>query len=107
MLAPRHGMIKALIYSSSALYGLYLVAPGPVQNFHKQTFTMSRESGVTAFFTSHFYHTELHSFLWNMGVLYTVGNWHALKYGCLHFSKVAGIGALAGVAAIGYQLVSN
>jgi len=44
----------------------------------------------------HFANLSLPSLVINTGVLYTVGNYHLLKYGRAHFLRLLGVSCLGG-----------
>ena len=78
-----------------------------MQEKFKYNFTFGGKSGLLSPFFAHFAHLDACSLLWNSALFYTIGNYHLLKYGCTHLAIVAGIGAALGVAAVGYQSLSN
>ena len=98
--AGRHGMIKQLILLNSAVYGFYLFSSGPTGLMYKKYLTLGGGSAMSSVGLCHFSHTSFASFLFNSGILYTIGNSHALKYGCANFAMVAGAG-MAGATALG------
>lgn len=44
----------------------------------------------------HFAHTSVAKFILTSGVLYTIGNYHILTYGCMSFMRLYGLSALGG-----------
>jgi membrane associated rhomboid family serine protease len=97
-------MIKQLILLNSVFYGAYLISSGPTGLLYKKYFTLGGGSSITGVGLCHFSHTSMFSFALNSGVLYTIGNSHALKFGCPHFAMIAGAG-LAGATALGLNHV--
>lgn len=90
----RHGMIKQLVALNVGLYGFYLFSNGPLGLIYKNYFTIDSNSSILAVPLSNFGHTSIFSLLFNTGVLWTIGNSHAMKYGCMKFCTVFGAGCL-------------
>ena len=88
----RHGMIKRLVQMNVGLYGLYLFMNGPQGIVFRNYFTLDSNSSVLALPLSNFGHTSVIALLFNSGILWTIGNSHAMKYGCVHFTMVFGAG---------------
>jgi hypothetical protein len=93
---PRSATIKTLLYANTALFGYYYLVPGPSRRIYKRALTLEENSHPGAMLTAHFAHTSLTTLLFTSSVLYTVGNYHVLKYGSRHFWYVYGAGLLAG-----------
>ena len=54
--------------------------------------TLDTNSSVLSVATCHFGHTNPAALLFNCGVLWTIGNSHALKFGCMGLTTVFGAG---------------
>mmetsp|Transcript_27589 Transcript_27589/g.20713 ORF Transcript_27589/g.20713 Transcript_27589/m.20713 type:complete len:138 (+) Transcript_27589:180-593(+) len=65
---------------------------------------LSETSNILSPFLCHFNHQSLLWFLFNCGVLYTIGNYHLLKHGASHFFTVYGAGMAMGSVFTLYQL---
>ena len=100
----RHGMVKQWVALNAGLFGLYVVSTGPWGHIYRQYMTLEANSSVLAVPTCHFGHTSLAAFLFNSGVMWTLGNSHVRKYGCAKFAAVlgvsCGVASLAGLAAV-------
>jgi membrane associated rhomboid family serine protease len=53
--------------------------------------TLGPNSSILSLGLCHFGHTNVLAFLFNSAVLWTVGNYHAKKYGCARFAKLLGL----------------
>ena len=58
-------------------------------------------------FLCHIGHTSLPNLLFNGAILYTIGNYHVLKYGNAHFLTLYGLGCLAGGIFAAYNARCN
>ena len=87
----RHGMVKRLIQISASLYGIYFIMSGPAGLMYRKHFTLQGDSSILSLPLCHFSHTNFFQFAFNTGILYTIGNLHARKYGCSHFVNVLGL----------------
>ena len=77
------------------LYGAYCLVGGPLGLQYKNYLTLDSNSSVLSIPLCHFGHTSIFALLINCGVLWTVGNSHALKYGCMRLTTVFGAGCAA------------
>ena len=105
--SARSNTVKYLLAANVGLFGLYLLQPGPQKLTFRKTWVMEADSGYHSFVFSHFAYTSLPSLLFNGGILYTIGNYHVLKYGANHFLALYGIGLLAGAAITALDLYRN
>ena len=103
----RHGMVKRLVQVSAGLYGAYFLASGPVGLMYKKHFTLQGDSSILSLPLCHFSHTNMATFLFNSGILWTIGNMHAKKFGCAHFTSVLGISCAAATALGVYHVMNN
>ena len=88
----RHGMIKSLVALNTAIYGGYLLMSGPQGLLYKKYLTLDGKSSFLSIPLSHFGHTNALTFGLNMTALWTVGHYHAKRYGCSHLTTVFGLG---------------
>ena len=88
-------MVKQLILANAGLFGAYFLATGPMKLMYQKFFTLSSTSTFTGLGLCHFSHTDVQSLILNCGVLYTVGNLHAKRYGGMHLLSVMGAGFAA------------
>jgi hypothetical protein len=91
-----HCHVLGLIGVNTAAYAYYRFSAGPKQNNLKKMFTIEDGSSIVGAATGHFFETNFWSLAVNVGLLYTVGHWHAVKYGATHFWTVFGAGAATG-----------
>ena len=68
---------------------------------------MGPKSSYDSLLLSHFCHTSLPYFAFNSAVLWTLGNYHVLKYGTRHFAALYGASCLIGGVLTAANLVSN
>ena len=59
---------------------------------YKKYFTLGGESAFTSLFLSHFSHTDPFTLGLNGLAWWTIGNYHAKKFGCRHLVIVSSIG---------------
>ena len=88
----RHGMIKSLVALNTAIYGGYLLMSGPSGLIFKKYFTLDGNSSFLSLPLCHFGHTDLATFGLNTAALWTIGHYHAKRYGCSHLTTVFGLG---------------
>ena len=96
LLRPRTSTIQYLLLGNTALYGYYLLSSGPKRLQFRKVFVAEEDSSQLSFLFCHFGHTSLPMFLFNSACLYTIGNYHVVKYGCNHFIKLYALGCIAG-----------
>ena len=80
---------------------------GPQGLIYKNHFTLGPNSSILSLGLSHIGHTNLASFLFNSAVLWTIGNYHAKKYGCSKFSKLIGVSILVSSGLGVYEVRKN
>ena len=105
--AERPMLIKQMIAANCFFYGVYLCSHGPYGLRYQRNKTLEPESGKQALFFYHFCHTEPISFLFNIGVLSTVGSTMLLAHGRTRFLSVMGLGALGASLFAGYDCWHN
>ena len=93
-------MIKQLVLLNTALFGGYMLLPGPMGLLYKKYFTLDAGSSITSLPLSHFGHTSAATFLFNSAILWTLGHYHVSKLGCMHFAAIFGLGC-AGASVLG------
>ena len=94
----RHGMIKSLVALNTVMYGGYLFMTGPQGMQYKKFFTLDGNSSILSLPFCHFGHTDPVAFGLNSAALWTVGHYHAKKFGCAHLSTVFGLGCVLATA---------
>ena len=99
LLRTREKSIRYLIYGQLAFYGFYVTNNGPLKMFQEHATVVSRSSAITSVLYFHFANYNLPALLFNSGVIYTLGNYHVLKYGQNHFLRLLGIVAAGGALA--------
>ena len=104
--AGRHELIKQLVLVNSALFGAYMLVPGPMGLLYKKYFTLDAGSSILSLPLCHFGHTSAATFLFNSAVLWTLGHYHATKYGAVPMLTVFGVGCVAATA-LGVMDVRN
>ena len=57
---------------------------------------MQATNNISSLITFHFANFSLPWLLFNSAILYTIGNYHVLKYGQAHFIKILALSATAG-----------
>jgi len=62
----------------------------------QRSLRVQADSSVQSLINYHFANLSLPSLVVNTGVLYTVGNYHLLKYGRSHFFRVLGVSCFTG-----------
>ena len=108
MKTPRTRTIKYLLYANTTLYGLYLLSdPGSFKLIYDKCFVATPNSATHSLLFFHFSHTSLPYFLFNSAVMYTLGNYHVLRYGSHHFLRLFGMSALGGSIFTALQFYSN
>ncbi len=93
---PRHDLIKWMLIGNTALFGFYLLAPGPHRLVYKNNLGVTSRWSPMSIFTAHFCHTEWLPFIFNSAVLYTLGNYHVKQYGIKRFAVVYGAACIVG-----------
>ena len=93
---PRSQTIQYLLLGNLSVYGLYLLATGPRKLQYRRNFVLEQDSNYTSFLLCHFGHTSLTNLIFNSAIIYTIGNYHVLKYGCTSFLMLYGLGCVAG-----------
>ena len=92
----RSSVVKRLLLANSALYGFYLLAPGPQKLNYERNFTAAPNSNLESLAFFHFAHTSLSQFIFTSAVFYTIGNYHVAAYGAASFLQIFGLSALGG-----------
>ena len=94
----RSNPIKYLLAFNLSFSLFYYTRTGPTKQLIKESFQLSNSSNVLSPVLSSLLHTNPLSLGLNCAALYTLGNYHVLKYGATHFLGVFGAGCLAGSA---------
>ena len=102
----RSDLINGFLAANALFYGYYVLSSGPTRNWYQKNFTINQNGSPLSLLTSHFFHTDPWSFLFNAGALYTIGNYHVLKYGNAHFAAVFGLAGVTG-AALAYAYLGS
>lgn len=103
----RTSTIKYILGANLFTFGLYHLSTGPSQLAQQQVLQLGPNSSIVSLLTSHFSYTNPLSLLFHGGILYTIGNYHVLKYGCSHFLTLYGAGLAIGGLLAAYELYSN
>ena len=74
---------------------------------YKRALTLNADSSILSTLTCTFFHTDLTYLAFNSAILYTIGNYHVLKYGTNHFLRLNFAAALAGAAFTAYNIKTN
>lgn len=80
---------------------------GPLSQTYKKFLTLDSNSSVLAVPTASFGHTSLLALLFNSGVLWTIGNSHAVKYGCMRLTTVFGAGCAVATVLAAKEVYTN
>ena len=93
---PRSLTIQYLIGANVAFYAFYLLSTGPKRLMYRKSFVIEEDSGIQSVLLAHIGHTSIGYLAFNSAILYTIGNYHVVKYGSSHFLKLYALGCLAG-----------
>ena len=103
--APK--IVRQMFIGQLAFYGFYSLVSGPSQMKLKKYFTVTPESGMQSLATFHFCHTSVTPLLVNLGVLGTLGAYHARTSGTHSFMRLFGLGCAAASIAVAIDARSN
>ena len=63
------------------LYGAYRMQIGPSKIMRHRIMEVKQDSKIPSLFYFHFFNSNLISLFFNSALVYTIGNYHVLKYG--------------------------
>ena len=83
---------------NALLFGGYMLMSGPASLMYRKYFTLDAGSSITSLPLAHIGHTSAAAFLFNSGILWTLGHYHVSKYGCAQFMAVYGLSCAVATA---------
>lgn len=98
---PRTNVVKYLLYANVGLYGLYFASSGPTKQALAARLAVKSDSFRTSLIFYHLGNISLPYLIFNSAILYTIGNYHVLKYGQNHFLRLLALSAAGGSIATG------
>ena len=86
--------ISGFIGYNLLAYGMYKYISGPTKNNFRRKYTVEPGSSALGYLTAHLFPTSFWDMTISAALMFSVGNKHILKYGALHFWKIAALGAV-------------